>query len=77
MLARAFLTVVRTDEHTRHPKPDGLIPLTCNETKRLFIALVVHLFHGAANRPTGPTGDAATRPDPWLPLPTLISVAPL
>ncbi|MFC8278458.1 IS701 family transposase, partial [Streptomyces sp. NPDC057271] len=31
MLAHAFLTVVRADEHARHPKPDGLIPLTCNE----------------------------------------------
>jgi SRSO17 transposase len=50
MLAHAFLTVVRADEHARHPKPDGLIPLTCNEIQRLFIALVVPLVHGAAHR---------------------------
>ncbi|WP_411089555.1 hypothetical protein [Streptomyces sp. 061-3] len=41
MLAHAFLAVVRADEHTRAPTPDGLIPLTCNEIRRLFIALVV------------------------------------
>ena len=31
MLAHAFLTVVRADEHARHPTPDDLIPLSCNE----------------------------------------------
>jgi hypothetical protein len=36
MLAHAFLAVIRADEHTRHPAPDGLIPLTCNEIQRLF-----------------------------------------
>ncbi|MFD4562708.1 IS701 family transposase [Streptomyces sp. NPDC058469] len=41
MLAHAFLAVVRADEHTRHPGPDELIPLTCNEIRRLFTALVV------------------------------------
>lgn len=40
MLAHAFLTVVRADEHARHPTPDDLIPLSCNEICRLFIALV-------------------------------------
>ncbi|MFI6084371.1 hypothetical protein ACIBBB_25945, partial [Streptomyces sp. NPDC051217] len=28
-------------EHDRHPSPDGLIPLTCNEIQRLFITLVI------------------------------------
>ncbi|MGW2964923.1 IS701 family transposase [Streptomyces sp. NPDC001220] len=50
MLAHAFLTVVRADEHGRHPKPDGLIPLTCNEIQHLFIALVGWPIHGAAHR---------------------------
>ncbi|NGO41704.1 IS701 family transposase [Streptomyces ureilyticus] len=50
MLAHAFLAVVRADEHARHPKPEGLIPLTCNEIQRLFIALVVRLVHGATHR---------------------------
>ncbi|MFE2061971.1 IS701 family transposase [Streptomyces sp. NPDC059467] len=50
MLAHAFLTVVRADEHARYPKPDGLIPLTCNEIQRLFIALVVRPAHGTVHR---------------------------
>jgi hypothetical protein len=43
MLAHAFLAVVRANEHDRHrhPSPDGLIPLTCNEIQRLFITLVI------------------------------------
>ncbi|WP_435272656.1 hypothetical protein [Streptomyces parvulus] len=41
MLAHAFLAVVRADEHTCRPSPDGLIPLTCNEIQRLFTTLVV------------------------------------
>ncbi|WP_455710874.1 IS701 family transposase [Streptomyces mutabilis] len=40
MLAHACLAVVRADEHARHPAPDGLIPLTCNEIQRLFTAFV-------------------------------------
>ncbi|MFE2070110.1 IS701 family transposase [Streptomyces sp. NPDC059467] len=50
MLAHAFLAVVRADEHARYPKPDGLIPLTCNEIQRLFIALVVRPAHGTVHR---------------------------
>ncbi|MFD4714228.1 IS701 family transposase [Streptomyces sp. NPDC058430] len=40
MLAHAFLAAVRADEHARHPAPDELIPLTCNEIQRLFTAFV-------------------------------------
>jgi len=50
MLAHAVLTVVRADEHARYPKPDGLIPLTCNEIQRLFTALVIRPVHGTAHR---------------------------
>ncbi|MEU1183656.1 IS701 family transposase [Streptomyces sp. NPDC005820] len=50
MLAHAFLAVLRADEHTRHPAPDALIPLTCNEIQRLFITLVVRPVHDTAHR---------------------------
>ncbi|GGV05211.1 transposase [Streptomyces filipinensis] len=50
MLAHAFLAAVRADEHARHPGPDELIPLTCNEIQRLFNALVVRLVHDTAHR---------------------------
>ena len=50
MLAHAFLTIVRADEHARHPRPDGLMPLTCNEIQRLFIALTVRRVHETAHR---------------------------
>lgn len=64
MLAHAFLTVVRADEHACHPKPDGLIPLTCNEIQRCSSR---SSSGPSTERPTGsagPTGDAVTRPDP-------------
>lgn len=50
MLAHAFLAVVRADEHARHPAPDSLTPLACNEIQRLFITLVVQPIHTAAYR---------------------------
>jgi SRSO17 transposase len=50
MLAHAFLAAVRADEHARHPAPDTLIPLTCNEIQRLFITLVIRPVHDTAHR---------------------------
>ncbi|MFF1570589.1 IS701 family transposase [Streptomyces sp. NPDC058293] len=50
MLAHAFLAVVRADEHARRPARDALIPLTCNEIQRLFIALVIQPVHDVAHR---------------------------
>jgi SRSO17 transposase len=50
MLAHAFLAVVRADEHARHPGPTDLIPLTCNEIRRLFTTLVVRPVRDAAHR---------------------------
>ena len=50
MLAHAFLAVVRADEHARLPAQDALIPLTCNEIQRLFIALVIQPVHAVAHR---------------------------
>jgi hypothetical protein len=34
-----FLVVAAVTDHTRHPPPLGLIPLTCNEIQHLFAAL--------------------------------------
>ena len=50
MLAHALLAVVRADEHTRNPAPANLVPLSCNEIQRLFIALVVPPLHDVAHR---------------------------
>ncbi|WP_344285785.1 IS701 family transposase [Streptomyces hebeiensis] len=50
MLAHAFLTVVRADEHARNPAPDGLVPLSCNEIQRLFMTLVAQPLHDTAHR---------------------------
>jgi hypothetical protein len=49
MLAHAFLAVVRADEHRLRPGPDDLIPLTCNEIQRLFIALITRPVHDAGH----------------------------
>lgn len=50
MLAHAFLAVTAAHEQARHPSPDGLIPLTCNEIQHLFTTLTVQPVHGPAHR---------------------------
>ncbi|GGW67418.1 hypothetical protein GCM10010381_60460 [Streptomyces xantholiticus] len=50
MLGHAFLPVVRADEHTRTPAPDGPVPLSCNEIQCLFITLTVQTRHDMAYR---------------------------
>jgi SRSO17 transposase len=45
ILAHAFLVVAAATQHTRHPPPPELLPLSCNE--------VSHLFAGLAIRPLG------------------------
>jgi hypothetical protein len=50
MLAHAFLATVRAEENACQPAPDGLLPLSCNEIQRLFIALIVRPVHDAAHR---------------------------
>jgi SRSO17 transposase len=45
MLAHAFLTVITAAERTDHPAPDGLIPITVNELRRLFDALLLRPNH--------------------------------
>jgi hypothetical protein len=40
MLARAFLVIAALTQHTRHPPPSELIPLTCNELQHLVAALL-------------------------------------
>jgi SRSO17 transposase len=50
MLAHAFLVVLAATERARHPPPDGLIALTCNEIQHLFAALVIHPVRDALHR---------------------------
>jgi hypothetical protein len=41
MLAHAFLTVITAEERAARPAPAGLIPITVNELRRLFDALLL------------------------------------
>ncbi len=41
MTAHALLAVIAANEHAEQPTPDGLIPLTCNEIRRLFTTFVI------------------------------------
>jgi SRSO17 transposase len=41
MIAHALLAVIAANEHLDQPDPTGLIPLTCNEIRRLFTILVI------------------------------------
>ncbi|MFF2164430.1 IS701 family transposase [Streptomyces sp. NPDC058175] len=50
MLAHAFLTVVRADEHAGRPGPTDLVQLSCNEIQRLFITIVIQPLHDTAHR---------------------------
>ena len=50
MLAHAFLVVAAVTEHTRHPHPPELVPVTCNEVSHLFATLAAQ-----------PAGDRAHR----------------
>jgi hypothetical protein len=49
MAAHAFLAVARATEHTR-PQPPGLIRLSCNEIRHLFITLTATPHHTPAHR---------------------------
>ncbi|GDY80140.1 hypothetical protein SAV31267_096250 [Streptomyces avermitilis] len=69
MLAHAFLVTVRVEEHARRPAPDGLLPLSCNEIQRLFIALIVRPVHDAAH-PLVRLAAAPSSPSPRRPLPS-------
>lgn len=41
MLAHAFLTVTTASERVRNPAPPGLIRLSVNEFRRLFVGLLL------------------------------------
>ena len=41
MVAHALLAVIAANEHPDQPVPAGLIPLTCNEIRRLLTALII------------------------------------
>ena len=45
MLAHAFLTVITAEERAARPAPEGLIPITVNELRRLFDALLLRPNH--------------------------------
>src|SRR5699024_4403932 len=45
MLAHAFLAVTAATERARHTTTNGLIALTCNEIRHLFISLLDHARH--------------------------------
>jgi len=45
MLAHAFLTVITAAERAARPAPEGLIPITVNELRRLFDALLLRPHH--------------------------------
>jgi len=45
MLAHAFLAVTTTAQRDQTPTPTGLIPLTVNELRRLFDALLLTTGH--------------------------------
>ena len=49
MLAHAFLAVTAAAEHARAAPPDGLIPLTLNEIRRLFTRLPTPPTHNRAH----------------------------
>ena len=53
MLAHSFLAAATAHERDRHPAPDELIPLTCNEIQHLF-----------AVRSAAPSGPPAARAGP-------------
>jgi SRSO17 transposase len=51
MTAHAFLAVIRATEHTHHPAPPELVPLSCNEIQHLFITLISQpATHDTAHR---------------------------
>jgi hypothetical protein len=41
MTAHALLAVIAAREHSLRPAPDGMIVLTCNEIRRLFVRFVI------------------------------------
>jgi len=45
MFAHAFLTVITAAERSARPTPDGLIPITVNELRKLFDALLLRPQH--------------------------------
>jgi SRSO17 transposase len=50
MLASAFLAVIAATEREWHPRPPGVIALTCNEIAHLFATLVIHPAGTALHR---------------------------
>ena len=66
MLAHAFLAVATAIERSTTPTPAGLIPLTVNEFRRLFDALLLATH---PDKPAGLVTMATTTPIPSTPFP--------
>jgi hypothetical protein len=48
MLAHAFLTVITAAERATIPTPEGMVPLTVNEQRRLIDFLILRPHHSLA-----------------------------
>ena len=64
-LAHAFLTVIAvTAERATRPTPAELIPVTVNQLRRLFDALLLRPINDLHASTTGPSGADDTKPAP-------------
>ena len=70
MLAHAFLTVITAAERAEHPTPIRLIPITVNELRRLFDALLLRPNHSPQRLQQWSTlAPTTSSQSPRLPLP--------
>lgn len=68
MLALAFLTVMTVAEHTHECSKSGLIRLSVNEFRRLFVALILPPPYATTiASSTGQHGAANTNTEPHMP----------
>jgi len=63
MLAPDFLTVITAAERTMIPTPEGMIPITVNEQRRLIDSLILRPTAASTGSCAGPPGDADTEPE--------------
>lgn len=69
MLAHAFLTVITADERATEPTPSGLIPITVNELRRPFDALLLGPSQPTTTEPMVTLAPPTPSTSPRLPLP--------
>lgn len=70
VLGHAFLLVTAAHERIRHPTPDSLIPLTCNETQHLFTCLAPARPRRTPPAPLVAMATLSPSPSSRRPLPT-------